>query len=651
MTKAVPVAESSADRGTPPAPRARSLPPLFGPGRLVAELVLAGVVAVVVSLALQFLVNRMSPILPGTNVLIARMFLVSAVLIVVAFGLLGLGVVARFPGWLKHAGSWAMLSGLVTLVLALPLRSTRFYLGGVSVDNSFRLQYMERMASTTRLADINYDGVAAYYPGGWFWLGGRFAELFGMRGWEAYKPYAILWCALAAAITYVLWSLVVRRRTAFLASVLTLLAGLVTSGVEEPYAWPTTAWLPPIAVLAWTVLRRRERAAWWPFVLVGVYLGLCAVTYTLHLGFAAALVVLLAVMAAVLAIREGERAGVVVPRLVLRVAVVAAISAVLAAIVWAPFILDGGLGLDNDAPRFLPSGSAYFPMPFLPDSVMGVLCLLGLGWSVLRARRDRIAFVLLTTTALVYVWFALSTLALSMNTTLLSFRFIATVKLLLALAGLFGALELVRLARAYRATWQRPVLALAVVLAVLGSVSIIQSGVRGSYAEVLERAQTDYYPGGHKPGGARDTADDGAWNGELIAAIDQLGTGEPTEENVLTDYTTIMSFRPYWGFQTTPHYANPLGQFRKRFAEIATWGTATSSGDLARRMHDGPFEAPTMLVLRKRDDGTLLYNNRFDTFPQKVPVGVEPVVFEPALFDSPRFERRDVGPFAVIAVR
>ncbi|PXY31853.1 hypothetical protein BAY60_05835 [Prauserella muralis] len=631
----------------------RPSPPLLGPGRFTAELVLAGLLTVLVSLAIQFGVNRLPTLLPGTNVPAALMALAGGVLLVLTFGLLRYAPLQRWPGWLRLAGVWTLLAALPTAVLALRLQTTRFFLGGSSVDNSFRLRYFERMASSAGLNDMNYQGVAPYYPGGWFWLGGRFANLAGLQGWEAYKPYSILWASLSAVLAFVLWSLVVRRRTALLASMATLLAGFVTSGVEEPYAWPTTAWLPPIAVLTWTQLRRRDRAPWWPFVLVAVYLGACAVTYTLHLGFGALLVVLFTVLAGVLAVREGERAGSVVRRLLPRLVLVGALSAVLALVVWAPFILQGGLGEDNAAARFLPSGSAYLPIPFVPDSAFGLLCLAGLVWSVLRARRSPVAFVLLTCAALVYAWFALSTMALAMNTTLLAFRFLATLSVVLAVAGVFGTLELLGyVVRTWR-QWRRPVLALAVVLASLGSIALLQDGMRGSLSKVIERAETDYYPSGHTPSRTRDVSDPGAWTGALIRTIDRLGTGEPTDEILLSEHSQVMIFRPYWGFhELTPHYANPLGRYKARSAEVRTWAASTSPDQLWTRMHDGPFEpAPTMLVLRREPDGSLRYTIKYDTFPRKIPVAGDPVTFDPALFDSPRFERRDVGPYTVIALR
>ena len=45
-------------------------------------------------------------------------------------------------------------------------------------------------------------------------VGGRFANLFGLAGWAAYKPFAILTVSVAAVLAYAGWALVVPRRTA-----------------------------------------------------------------------------------------------------------------------------------------------------------------------------------------------------------------------------------------------------------------------------------------------------------------------------------------------------------------------------------------------------------------------------------------------------
>ena len=178
----------------------------------IGEILLGSVVAAVVSLVLQFAATRLSISEPsfapealaatGSAVVLAALFLL------LAFGH------RRSPRWLRIGGTWVALSAFSTLALAIPLEATRFYFGGSSVDNGFRLQYMTRMASSLGLADMNYPDTSPYYPGAWFWLGGRFANLLGWEGWAAYKPYALAWVAVTGVVAFTLWSVVVRRRLA-----------------------------------------------------------------------------------------------------------------------------------------------------------------------------------------------------------------------------------------------------------------------------------------------------------------------------------------------------------------------------------------------------------------------------------------------------
>ncbi|WP_019819002.1 arabinofuranosyltransferase, partial [Saccharomonospora saliphila] len=311
---------------TDPAPPDRSgTTPRTGPGAFLGELLLGGAYACLLSVALQLVVARLPVSDPGTYVPEALVAVAAAVLFGLAYGLPRMERIRRLPRAAKLVSAWTALSTLATLVLALPLHATRFYLGGASVDNTFRLQYLERAASTLALRDMNYVDLPPYYPAGWFWLGGRVANLLGLSGWEAYKPYAITWCALTAVVAFALYRLVLRGRSAFYAALVTVLAGIATAGVGEPYAWPTTAWLPPIAVLTWTALRRRDRPPWWVLVLIGVYLGLCGMTYTLHLGFGALLVVVLAALATAFAVREGRRIGPALAGAAGRVAVIAVV--------------------------------------------------------------------------------------------------------------------------------------------------------------------------------------------------------------------------------------------------------------------------------------------------------------------------------------
>ncbi|OLT39065.1 hypothetical protein BJF85_07585 [Saccharomonospora sp. CUA-673] len=412
--------------------------PRFGAGRTAVDLVAAVVGALVLSMAIQFVIAKGPTLVPDTHVPDAALALLATGLIGCLIGGLVVRRVRTAPGWVRFVGATGGLAALATFALALPLLATRHYLGGTRGDNEFRLRYFERMTSGAGLADFNYEGLPPFYPAGWFWLGGRFANLAGMQGWEAYKPFSIATMAVTAAVTFVLWRLVVSGRIAVLASLATLVMGLHVPAVGEPYAWPTTAWLLPVLVLTWTCLRR-SGGPLWPFVLVGVYLGVCAMTYTLHLVFAALVVVVLAVVAGVLAVREGGDRGSVVRGLAGRVAVVAGVSAALMLVVWAPYLFGGGIGAKNVAAQYLPAASAYFPTPFTPSGPVGILCLAGLVWAVARLRSSRVAVVVVVTVAAVYVWYVLSTLALAFDTTLLAFRFNVTVNVTLAIAGVFAA--------------------------------------------------------------------------------------------------------------------------------------------------------------------------------------------------------------------
>jgi len=639
---------STLARGSAPeAAAAPDEPPLtrLTLGRTLAELVLGGLLAIVLSLVLTFAASRIGTD-PGTNVPDALVSLACAVILLVCFASLGFGWTRRWPSWVNLAGAWAALTAFATLLLAIPLQATRFYLGGSSVDNTFRLQYMERMTATSGLADMNYHGLAPYYPGAWFWLGGRFANLIGWDGWAAYKPYSIMWVAFAAVVAFVLWSLVVRRRLALLATFATVLVAMITVVVDEPYAWPTTAWLPPIAVLAWSVFRRR-RIPKWPVVLIGVYLGVAAMTYTLHAAFGVAIVVLLAVVVGVLDVRRGQALGPTIKRLFLRLAGMGVITLLLALVTWGPFILAGGLGEPNVAAHFLPDSSAFLPTPFEPTSVSGVLCLAGLVWLIVRARRDAIAFSLLTVVALVYAWYVLSTLALLVHTTLLAFRFAGTLQTVLAVAGVFAAVELLR-AVPKLVHNARPVLITGFVLALAGAVSLTQTSVQSSLDPQVQDAESDYYADGYNAKGEHDTSQDGAWTGALISTIDQLSGRAETDNIVLSAYDRLLSFAPYWGFQqTTPQYANPLGEYDKRNDELRSWAASADSEQLLRRLDASPYEAPNVFVLR-RVEGKLIAYAASDAFPREVPLRVDQVSFDPVLFQSPEFVTRNVGPFTVV---
>ncbi|MEU6132844.1 arabinofuranosyltransferase [Saccharopolyspora sp. NPDC047091] len=618
------------------------------PKPFVLELSVAVLLAVLVSLAVQLPVARLGLSEPTELPEVAAT--ASAALLLAAL-LGGARFADRIPARLRLPAVWVALPALATSVLAWPLEPTRLYYGGVSVDQMFRMQYLTRLADSPVPADMNYPGIAPYYPAGWFWVGGRFADLTGQPAWAAYKPFALLTIAVTAAVAFTLWSTVVRRRIAVLCAVATTLSGFL-HGFDEPYAWMSVAWLAPVAVAAWHVLRCRAHPHRAAHLGIGLYLGFTAITYALYLAFATAVLVAMAAAVATARIRAGGRIGQVAGPLVLRLAAVGAIGGLVALAVWTPFLLAklGGAGGAGAANRYLPAESVP-PFPFLEPTLFGALCLAGFCWLVLAFRRTETAAALLVLTGVTYAWFGLSTLAIAAGTTLLAFRTAAALDVLLAVAGVLGLLELWRYGRArLHRRWRAQAAALAVLLGLAGSVSTVETALATDVAEAAGPAYSDYYPTGGNAQREQDPAQPGAWNDDLATALAEL-TGRPPERiTLLTTYHPIMSFAPYWGFQQeTPHYANPLADYEERAALIRRWAAASGPDELAALLRRSPYPPPNAFLLRREDDGLHLTLSH-DAFPHQPNVQIYDVRFDPALFDSPSFTRRDVGPFTVIAV-
>ncbi|NED66339.1 arabinofuranosyltransferase, partial [Streptomyces sp. SID10244] len=183
-------------------------------------------------------------------------------------------------------------AGLVTVTLGMPLGATKLYLFGLSVDQEFRTEYLTRMTSSPRLADMTYIDLPPYYPAGWFWWGGRFANVEGLPGWEAYKPWAIISMSVAAAVGILLWTRMVgANRGIPIALAVTTITLMYAS--PEPYAAVLVMIGTPMLITLLYALRGRSRIAdgpvgglrrgtsWPAVVAAGAFLGLSATFYTL----------------------------------------------------------------------------------------------------------------------------------------------------------------------------------------------------------------------------------------------------------------------------------------------------------------------------------------------------------------------------------
>lgn len=563
---------------------------------------------------------------------------------------------------------------LVASTLGIPLAASRLYLHGVSVDQEFRTQFLSRSATSLGLPDMAYADLPSFYPSGWFWLGGRFANLTGLEGWAAYKPWSILSLAVAAALVTVLWTRLLRTELGAVVGVVST-AVMLAYASPEPYGAVVALFLPPVLVLAWHAVsptsRRGGRGA---AVATTLFLGASACTYTLYTGLAAATVVLMAAVATVVAWWAG-RGGTPRPYpLWLPAARLAAIgfgSIALALLVWAPYLLAalGGTPADSGtAMHYLPDSGARLPLPMTAGGIVGWLCLAGLVWIAARAWTSRRAQALGLGVAAVYLWCLGSLAVTALGTTLLGFRTEPVLILLLSVAGVFALADVagwvvraagretgsgdgVRRERpaAEAAGRRRRAAAVVGVLATVAGLAHAQ-GIPGYLHSEIRLAYTDTDGAGERadrypPGPESHYA-------EVDRVIREAFPGrEPGDLVVASTADAFLAYHPYLAYQAvTSHYANPLGRYAERNAAMVAWEDAADPGEFLALLDGTDWRRPDAIVTRPAGSG---YSLRLaeDTFPNDPNVRRFGVTIPAEAVDGRPFEVHDVGPFAVIVVR
>ncbi|MBJ8346233.1 galactan 5-O-arabinofuranosyltransferase [Antrihabitans sp. YC2-6] len=551
----------------------------------------------------------------------------------------------RFPLVAKLL-SGAGLSAFVTVTLGMPLAATKLYLFGISVDQEFRTEYLTRLTDSAGLHDMTYADLPPFYPAGWFWIGGRVANLAGMEGWEVFKPYAIGSIAVAAVIAFVLWSKLIRDDWAVVVTLATT-AVLVAYGSPEPYGAVIAILLPPVLLLAWGGLHRPDdHGGWGAIVGTGLFLGFAATFYTLYLALGAFTVTGMAVVAAFLAFRRSRtvRAAVYVAQ---RLAVAGGIAVVIALVVWLPYLLQlrhGRPASSGTAFHYLPDSGSQLPFPMLHFSMLGALCLVGTIWLAVRAASSRRAQSLGLGVVAIYLWSLASMAFTALGSTLLSFRLEVILLLLLTAAGFFGVVEG---ARAIYQNFGEPRAFRYGVLAVgvAGAVAFAQD-IPDVLAPEINVAYTDTDGNGvradKRPPGAP------AFYGEIDSKLSELVPRPAGDTVVLTADTSFLSYYPYLGFQAlTSHYANPLADFNGRAAAIKSWSELSTPDELIAAMDTSPWRAPDAFLFRHGTEG---YSLRLaeDVYPNDPNVRRYTVAFPEALFDDPRFTVTEIGPFVLV---
>jgi galactan 5-O-arabinofuranosyltransferase len=615
---------------------------LAGPARIAGQMLAAVVVATLIAAVGLEAISRVEwPAFNSSNQLHA---LTTVGQFACLAGIFAAGWLWRTGRrWLARIAAVVFLSAFSVVTLAMPLGATKLYLFGISVDQQFRTEYLTRLADTAIPHDMTYIGLPPYYPPGWFWLGGRLADLTGMPAWEMFKPWSIVSITAAAVVALVLWAAMIRFELALAVSTATVAATLAYASTE-PYAAIITVLLPPVFVLAWSGLRGATRKGGWAAVIAtGLFLGIAALFYSLLLAYAA---FTLAIMALVVAVARRS----VEP--LLRLVVIAAISGAMWLIGLGPWLLATTKGAPADsgtAQHYLPAAGASLEFPMLRFTLLGLLCLLGTLWLVVCARTSTRAGALTVAVLAVYAWSLLSMVTTLAGTTLLSFRLQPTLTVLLTAAGTFGFIETARAFAARRGdVTGRRIVAAAAVVGSIGAVTFSQD-----IPDVLRPDIAVAYTDTDGSGQRADRRPPGAekYYAEIDAKIAHV-TGRPRNQTVvLTADYSFLSYLPYYGFQgLTSHYANPLAQFKERSAAIEGWARLTGPDQLIASLDGLPWQPPTVFLMRHGANDTYTLRLATDVYPNQPNVRRYQVALDAALFDDPRWDVSDIGPF-VLAIR
>lgn len=571
------------------------------------------------------------------------------------------------PRWLISLLSALGMAGLVTVSLGMPLGATRLYLFGLSVDQQFRTEYLTRMTSSPRLADMTYLHLPPYYPAGWFWGGGRYANLLGLPGWEAYKPWAIISMSAAAALGVLLWNRMVGAdRGIAIAIAVTVIAVMYAS--PEPYAAVLVLLGTPTLIVLLHALRGRSRNAdgpvadlrsgtSWPAVVAsGAFLGLSATFYTLYTGLFALTAVVMSLYLAVdgwraVANKTDPALGAHRKSLLLavfgRLVAVGVIAGLIALLVWAPYLwarVRSEPASGGTAEHYLPERGSILPLPFFHFTLVGLITLIGLIWLLLRFRQRTIALAFGLTVVTIYLFCLLSMAVTAGGSTLLSFRLDPLLDATLAAAGVLGVVELSRWAVGRFGDVRFVIGAIATISAIA-----LAQGIPAFLSTEIATAYTDTDGRGERadqrPAGAESYF-------PQIHRLIVKQTGRPATDNVvLTADYGFLSIYPYWGFQgLTSHYANPLAEFDKRAATIERWSKSETPGELITKLNRSPWTPPNVFLFRYSADGYTLRLAQ-DVYPNDPNVKRYTVTFDPAVFADPRFLVTEVGPFVLVVRR
>lgn len=547
---------------------------------------------------------------------------------------------------------------LVLAALGIPLAATQLYLGGISVDQAFRTQFLTRMTDHLGWEDMAYIDQPSFYPGLWFFSGGLFARAFGLTGWVAMQPWALITMAMAASMLVPVWQRICGSLPIASALSLVTVTVTLTVGGDEPYAAIVAMGMAPAFVIARRALHGGRTA------LVGtiIYLGLSANLYTLYTAISALTIVVVAVAGAITV--RGIKP-------LIRLVIIGLSSIAIALLGWAPYLwslVTQSHDSTSTAQHYLPEVATQVPTPFFESAAIGILSIIALIWMVFR-RKDGDVRALTLGLVVCYGWVILSLLVTVFGTTLLGFRVAVPISIILAVSGVLAIADwrLVYVPQLNAVAGRKPgngILISRVMVIVMGICGIhYATQIPVEHEDHIDTAYTDTDGDGKR---ADKLPGDSAVYYPQVDEVLSKELGGRSGKVLLTDEKSFLAYYPYHAYQAfTSHYANPLGDFARRNEEIESWSKITKPKDLLAAMDNAEkangWRAPDALLLRGQldrgdnntdgtaGDGTFTYLVADDLFPSQPNVRFRAIQFDASVF-SEGWDLHQVGPF-VIAVR
>ena len=545
--------------------------------------------------------------------------------------------------------SYLSPAGLTVATLGIPLSATRLWLDGLQVDQLFRTQFLTRTATNLGYQDMNYLDMPTYDPLGWFWGGGRLANLLDMPGWEVYQPWALVSLATAAALLVPVWQALTGSLPLATTLALANTAVTLSMAADEPYAAIVGMGMAPAVVMA----ARAVRGSWLAVAGVAIYLGVSATMYTLFVGVTALITIVLTIHYFWTS-QPGQRN--IGP--FIRLAVMGLGSMAIAAISWGPYlylVATADYKPSSVAQHFLPSEGTQVPLPFFELSALGFFCLIGLLYLVLRSTRRPLLIAIIV----LYGWVLASMLLTLLGSTLLGFRIELPIALILSTAGFFAFADtdrtkVVRFFASRKLNLNARQLSGAFTVLVLAASIGYAQQISATNEDEIDHAYTDTDGYGERadhyaPGAAKYFQD-------IVAKLGTAGHS-PTQTVLLTDENSLLSYYPFYGFNGfTSHYANPKGQYTERNETIQasaedSFDALADPQDFAAALEDTEWKGPDAFVFRGDiDDDEYKTHIAVDLFPNNPNVAYESVFFNAEVFaDEDLWDTEQVGPFVVIS--